>query len=169
MPPGKRLILAGLAVAAVLLAAAPSLRSWQVNAGDGAQPVAAKPSPTSPELEAALQAMRNGLTNLRQAAKTGDPAALQEAERDILAPLLDALALICVDGRVDAGRYMRVYETVLEVQGLFKEIPYFLEVQPGGGLPSFRLLLRRSPYPAIQARRLGWRVETQGDGVILRP
>lgn len=167
----RRWLLGGLAVlVAACLAAMPSLKSPQANAGQEAGPTPA-PASTGPELESALQAMRNGLTNLRQAAKTGEPAALQEAERDILAPLLDALALSRVGGRVDAARYMRVHDAVLEVQGLFKEIPYFLEVRPGGELPPIRLSLRRSPHPAIQARPrpLGWRSELQGDGVVLRP
>ena len=86
-----------------------------------------------------------------------------------LVAALTAAGLAACAPQMDTRGNLPDPETVLEVQGLFKEIPYFLEVQPGGGLPSFRLLLRRSPYPAIQARRLGWRVEAQGDGVILRP
>jgi hypothetical protein len=133
-------------------------------------PVAASPSPV-PDVATAIQAMRLGLTDLRQAAKTGDPESLREAERDILVPLLDALAASKVNGKLDRTCYLQVVDAVNEAQGLFKEIPYFLEVQPGDNLPSFRLRLRRSPYPVIQARPrpLGWKVEVQGDGVILRP
>jgi hypothetical protein len=171
----KPLLAAGALTAAVGLYA---LAQWAPTLGGGGAgaPVAAtaqapaRPSPV-PELEASLAAARGGLTYLRQAAKTGEPAALQEAERDILMPLLDALEACKVDGRVDRARYTRVTETVAEVQGLFKDLPYHLEVQPGDGLPGFRLSLRRSPYPAIQARPrpLGWKAELVGDGVILRP
>jgi hypothetical protein len=167
----RRLALGGLAgTALIALLAVPNFWPSRTAAPDAAIASAAMPD-AAPAFEDSLQAARDGLTYLRQAAKTGEPAALQEAERDILLPLLDALAATKVDGRVDPARYQRVYQTVLEVQGLFREIPYFLEVQPGGDLPSFRLLLRRSPVPAIQGRPrpLGWRVEMLGDGVILRP
>lgn len=167
-----RLALGGLAgTALIALMAVPSFWPSGTAAPDAAIASTAATPDAAPAFEDALQATRDGLTYLRQAAKTGEPAALQEAERDILLPLLDALAATKVDGRVDPARYQRVYQTVLEVQGLFRDIPYFLEVQPGGDLPSFRLLLRRSPVPAIQARPrpLGWRVEMLGDGVILRP
>jgi hypothetical protein len=161
--------LAGVAVIALM--AVPGFWPSQTGAPDAAIASTAATPDAAPAFEASLQAARDGLTYLRQAAKTGEPSALQEAERDILLPLLDALAATKVDGRVDPARYQRVYQTVIEVQGLFREIPYFLEVQPGGDMPSFRLLLRRSPVPAIQSRSrpLGWRVETLGDGVILRP
>jgi hypothetical protein len=168
----RRWALGGLAgVALIALLAVPNFWPSRTAAPDPAIASAAAMPDAAPAFEASLQAARDGLTYLRQAAKTGEPSALQEAERDILLPLLDALAATKVDGRVDPVRYQRVYQTVLEVQGLFREIPYFLEVQPGGDLPPFRLLLRRSPVPAIQARPrpLGWRMEMAGDGVILRP
>lgn len=130
----------------------------------------AAPSP-APDVATAIQAMRLGLTDLRQAAKTGDPESLREAERDVLVPLLDALAASKVNGKLDRSCYLQVVDAVNEAQGLFKEIPYFLEVQPGDNLPPFRLQLRRSPYPVIQSRPrpLGWKAEVEGDGVILRP
>lgn len=156
------------------------LGGWQWNANllgrAGASPDAAVASAEalvspSPDVATAVQAMRLGLTDLRQAAKTGDPDSLREAERDVLVPLLDALAASKVNGKLDRSCYLQVVDAVNEAQGLFKEIPYFLEVQPGDDLPPFRLQLRRSPYPVIQARPrpLGWKAEVQGDGVILRP
>ena len=154
--------------------------AWQWDAGfrggraerGGAIAVASTLPPAgAPELDAALGRMRGGLSYLRQAAKTGMPEALQEAERDVLGPLLDALAAVRVDGRGDPARYERVAEAVSEAQGLFKEIPYALEVEPGGDLPALKLALRRPALPAIQARTapLGWQVSTEGDGVVLRP
>ncbi|MFP5501784.1 MAG: hypothetical protein ACLGIN_04790 [Candidatus Sericytochromatia bacterium] len=136
-------------------------------------PAQATPSagvpPADPAVERAIVAMRQGLTELRQAATTGEPAMLQEAEKDILAGLLDALDASVVDGTVDPGRYARVLEAVAEVEGLFKYIPYVLEVEPGGNLPGFTLLLRRSPYPMIEGREMAWRAALVGGGVKLTP
>jgi hypothetical protein len=130
--------------------------------------VLASPSPT---VDRALEEMRMGLTELRQAAKTGDPLALREAERDILGPLLDGLAASRTEGALDAPSYSRVVAGVAEVQGLFREIPYLLVVKPGGTATEIRLPLRRSPIPAIEARgqSFGWRMAIDGDTVTLTP
>lgn len=146
---------------------------WFDMIGGAGGPAQASPSAATPvaepAVERAIARMREGLTELRQAATTGEPAMLQEAEKDILAGLLDGLEASVVDGAVDPVRYRRVLAAVAEVEGLFKYIPYVLEVVPGGELPAFTLPLRRSPYPVIQARRMAWRSAIVGGGVRLTP
>lgn len=169
LPPWMPKAMLGLMAVGLVWRGAAWLERMEI-AGAPAQASPSAAAPTAdPALEAALQAMREGLTELRQAATTGEPAMLQEAERDILAGLLDALDASVVDGRVEPGRYARVLAAVAEVEGLFKYIPYVLEVEPGGDLPGFTLLLRRSPYPMIEARRMAWKAALVGGGVKLSP
>lgn len=118
-----------------------------------------RPSPTAtvapdPAIDRAIATMHEGLTELRQAATTGEPAMLQEAEKTILRGLLDGLdaSVVGTPPRLDPARYQRMVAAVAEVEGLFKYIPYRLEVRPGSDLPPIDLMLRRSPWPMIQAR-----------------
>lgn len=134
------------------------------------QPVA--PQASGDALDVAIADMREGLTELRQAATTGEPAMLQEAEKDILTGLLDALdaSVIGSPRKLDPRRYQRVVDAVAEVEGMFKYIPYRLEVRPEGGLPPIELMLRRSPWPVIQARTgSAWSAAMVEGGVRLTP
>lgn len=133
---------------------------------------ACRPSQAAPHADpiaGAIAGMAFGLTDLHEAAGTGDPIALRQAEREVLQPLLAGLEGCLVDGRVDARRYRRLYDEVGRVQGMFKEIPYRLEVRPGGALPAFTLELRRSPLPVLRAMRLHWRVVPIDGGARLLP
>jgi hypothetical protein len=138
----------------------------KVEAAEPPQIAASVPLQGDAAVDAAIAAMRQGLTELRQAATTGEPAMLQEAERDILKGLLDGLDA----SGVDPARYQRMADAVAEVEGMFKYIPYRLEVQPGHGLPPIVLMLRRSPWPMIQARRSSaWQAAIVEGGVRLTP
>ncbi|HEY9722582.1 MAG TPA: hypothetical protein V6D47_11225 [Oscillatoriaceae cyanobacterium] len=127
----------------------------------------ATPSARPDAIATAIAGMDFGLTDLREAAGTGDPVALRQAEREVLLPLLLGLDDCVIAGRVDPTRYRRLYAAVTRVQGMFKEIPYRLVVQPGGGLPSFTLELRRSPVPVLRSQPTRWRVEPVDGGVRL--
>lgn len=143
----------------VVFAAFAVQRAWvwvdTVTHAQAADAPSAQPSlsaPHDPAIDRAIATMREGLTELRQAATTGEPAMLQEAEKTVLRGLLDGLDASVVGGRLDAVRYRRMADAVAEVEGLFKYIPYRLEVRPGPELPPIALMLRRSPWPMIQAR-----------------
>lgn len=128
---------------------------------------------TEDALERALFNVTQGMGHLRLAARSGEPLLLREAEREIVGGLLDGLDA-CGDGRgrPEAARYARVYDAYERVQGLFKEIPYVLIVEPGPGLPAWSLPLRRNPWGLMQGRRRAagtWRAELIASGVRLRP
>jgi hypothetical protein len=124
-----------------------------------------------PMLEKPLGLMGLGLTDLNQAAKSGDPTLLREAEREVLEGLLQALGASCAQGRLNASRYLAVYGAENRLGGLFPALPFHLEVLPDAPLPPFNLTLRRSPWPLFQfGRRLeGWRVKQVPGGVRLSP
>lgn len=151
----QKVILAGFAVFAVQ-------RAWvwigaitHAEAAAPPQPSLAVSTVKDPALDRAIATMREGMTELRQAATTGEPAMLREAEQDVLRGLLDALdaSVVGQPRHLDPARYARVVDAVSEVEGLFKYIPYRLEVKPEAGLPPIELMLRRSPWPAVQARK----------------
>jgi hypothetical protein len=135
-----------------------------------------KPTPLAaamrdPQLEKDVLRVGAGLTDIREAATTGDPGMLREAEREILSSLLDALDESLVGDRPDPARYARVLAAYNQVSGMFKEIPYTLEVQPGNGLQDFTLKLRRPPQGAIASRKppLRWHAEEIPGGIRLTP
>lgn len=169
LPPWVPRVMLALGAVGLLWRGAAWLDRMELAGAPAQASPSASATPADPAVERAIFAMRQGLTELRQAATTGEPAMLQEAEKDILAGLLDALDASVVDGAVEPGRYARVLEAVAEVEGLFKYIPYVLEVEPGGELPGFTLLLRRSPYPMIERRQMAWRAALVGGGVKLTP
>lgn len=120
-----------------------------------------------PQFQAALARIREGGCQLRQAARNGEPALLQEAEREVLAGLLDALD----EAPRDPAHYARLETAVAGVAGLFKYVPYALEVRPDDGRPVLRLSLRRSAYPVVLARRglAHWQSRLEGDVLVLTP
>lgn len=124
-------------------------------------------------LDRALFGVYQGIGHLRQAAKGGDPLLLQEAEREVLAGLLDGLDTCRTDdsGHLDPDRYAQVLAAYQHAQGLFKEIPYVLEVQPGQGLAAWSLPLRRHPWGLIWDRpgAAAWKADMIESGVRLRP
>ena len=159
-----------LAIGATLLLAA-GLWGWKAPGALSSPTPAAQPNSADARLEAALVEMGVGLTYLRQAAKTGDPEALRQAEQDVLGPLLDALDLAMTGSppRPEPSRYSRVLAAVAQAEGLFKYVPYVLEVRPGGELPGFTLTLRRSPWPVLQSRRSAWQARLVDGTVQLTP
>jgi hypothetical protein len=126
-------------------------------------------TPYNPLLEKPLGLMDIGITDLNQAAKSGDPMLLREAEREVLEGLIQALGASGVQGRLNASRYQAVYRAENRLGGLFPALPYHLEVLPDAPLPPFWLTLRRSPWPLFQfGRRLeGWRIQQVPGGVRL--
>jgi hypothetical protein len=91
-------------------------------------------------------AVRRGVGDLFQAAKSGHPSLLQDAEREVVGGLIDGLEACTSDGKVDAGRYEQVLADYDAAKHLFRELPYTLEVDPGNGLRPFSLPLRRHPW-----------------------
>lgn len=162
----------GLRLAVLAFGLLSACHSGQAEAQDNRPRARAiAPSASDPQLEKAVLQVGAGLTDIREAATTGDPGMLREAEREILNALLDALDQSLVEGRPDPARYARVLAAYNQVRGMFKEIPYTLEVQPGNGLQDFTLRLRRPPQGVIATRRqpLRWRVEETPGGVRLVP
>lgn len=121
-------------------------------------------------VDADVAAMRVGIGDLFQAAKSGHPTLLQDAESEILASLLDGLEASASGGRVDADRYQRVFTGFDEARHLFRELPYTLEVDPGDGMPPISLPLRKHPWWQLSAHPLqGWQAQLVASGVVLKP
>jgi hypothetical protein len=113
--------------------------------------------------------MRRGIGDLFQAARSGHPTLLQDAENEIVTSLLDGLEASASGGRVDAGRNQKVLAGFDEAKHLFRELPYSLYVDPGNGLPRISLPLRKHPWWVLQARPLqGWQAERVESGATLR-
>ena len=141
-----------LFAAAVLLAALPEER------------------PPAEPIEASVFTVQEGASHLKIAAKSGSPLLLQEAEREILGGLFYGLALAMAGGALDEGRYKRVYGAYEHVQGVFKDLPYRVIVEPGNGLPPFELTLRRHPWLLLMDALVpGWRAEMIESGARLTP
>ena len=96
--------------------------------------------------EAGNETVRRGVGDLFQAAKSGHPSLLQDAEREVVRGLMDGLEACASEGKIDAGRYEQVLADYDSAKHLFRELPYTLEVDPGNGLRPFSLPLRRHPW-----------------------
>jgi hypothetical protein len=96
--------------------------------------------------ESGNETVRRGVGDLFQAAKSGHPSLLQDAEREIVSGLMDGLEACASEGKIDAGRYEQVLADYDSAKHLFRELPYTLEVDPGNGLRPFSLPLRRHPW-----------------------
>jgi hypothetical protein len=128
------------------------------------------PADEDARVEADVAAIRRGIGDLFQAARSGHPVLLQDAEREVLEGLLDGLEASMAGGKLDAARYNRVLEGYDEAKHLFKELPYNLEVMPGEGLRSISLPLRRHPWWTLSERPLqGWQAEKVESGASLKP
>jgi hypothetical protein len=167
-----RLVLAAAFAALVGLGA---WAAWPAAPMREAAVLAAMPEealPTDP-LDASEFEVRQGVGHLLVAAKSGSPLLLQEAEREIVLGLvagLEATAAGDRGDRVDRGRYDRVFQAYEHAQGVFKDLPYRLVVEPGPGLRGFELPLRRHPWLVVMKRPVaGWRAELIQSGVRLTP
>jgi hypothetical protein len=121
-------------------------------------------------VDADVDAMRRGIGDLFQAARSGHPSLLQDAESEIVASLLDGLEASASGGRLDGSRYQKVLEGYNEAKHLFRELPYTLDVDPGNGLPPISLPLRKHPWWALSAHPLqGWEAQRVASGAVLRP
>ncbi len=147
--------------------------TWALWPGTAAQPpaaIAAMPEEALPSdpLEASIRDVHEGVGHLKIAAKSGTPALLQEAEREILTGLLAGLATAAAGGGLDRARYDRVYAAYEHAQGVFKDLPYRVVVEPGGGMRGFTLPLRRHPWLVVMDQPVaGWRAEMIESGVRL--
>ena len=159
---------------AVGLTIAAGVTTWAFWPADPAARVvlAAMPEERLPEapMDIAIWDVQQGVGHLKIAAKSGSPALLQEAEREVLLGLLDGLETAAAEGHVDRGHYDRVFEAYEYAQGVFKELPYRLMVEPGRGLRPFELTLRRHPWLTVLDRPVkGWHAEMIESGVRLTP
>lgn len=158
-----------------LLAALAGAGAWAAWPGAPDRPraaVAAMPEEARPSdpLEASIDDVHTGVGHLKIAAKSGTPALLQEAEREILLGLLAGLETTTEGGGLVRDRWLRVYEAYEHAQGVFKDLPYRVVVEPGHGQRGFELPLRRHPWLVIMDRPVsGWRAEMIESGVRLSP
>ena len=76
---------------------------------------------------------------------------------------------IFTGGRPEAGNGLEQLAETGNPEGLFKYVPYVMEVRPGGDMPAFTLTLRRSPWPVLQARRSAWQASLVEGTVRLSP
>ncbi|MDB5101379.1 MAG: hypothetical protein JWM80_5800 [Cyanobacteria bacterium RYN_339] len=135
-----------------------------------AAPLPALAADDDARVDGDLDAMRRGIGDLFQAARSGHPTLLQDAENEILTSLLDGLDASTTGGKVDAGRYQKVLVGFNEAKHLFRELPYSLEVDPGNGMPAISLPLRKHPWWQLSAHPLqGWNAQLAESGVTLRP
>ena len=160
---------------AFLFTASAALGAWVCWPGAPTRPpvaVAAMPEeapPTDP-LDASIWDIHHGVGHLKVAAKSGSPLLLQEAEREILTGLLAGLETTGAGVGLDRDRYLRVFEAYEHAQGVFKDLPYRIVVEPGHGLAAFELPLRRHPWLVVMDRPVaGWRSELIASGLRLRP
>lgn len=159
---------------ALLTVATAGLVAWAAWPGTPTRPavlVAAMPEEALPRdpLEASIWDVHEGVGHLKIAAKSGSPALLQEAEREILTGLLAGLETAATGEGLDRERYARVYAAYEHAQGVFKDLPYRLVVEPRGGLRGFELPLRRHPWLVISDRPVaGWQAELIESGVRLK-
>lgn len=125
--------------------------------------------PTDP-VELAVWQVEHGAGHLRIAARTGSSLLLQEAEREIVEGLLAGLGAATASGVLERSRYQRMREAYEHAQGVFKDLPYQLVVEPGEGLTGFVLPLRRHPWlTLLDEAPVGWRAERIESGVRLTP
>lgn len=137
-------------------------------AGNGAMPVRALALDGDSRADQDFASVRRGVSDLFAAAQGGHPSLLQDAEREVVAGLLDGLEAANTNGHVDANRYARVLAGYDEANHLFKELPYTLEVDPGDGLRPFSLPLRRHPWWDLSAHPIqGWQAELIESGARL--
>ena len=136
----------------------------------GAAPTAAQGADQDSRVNLDVEYMRRGIGDLFQAARSGHPSLLQDAETEILEGLLDGLDASLSGGRVDAQRYQRVLDGFEEAKHLFRELPYTLDVDPGNGMTPISLPLRKHPWWTLTAHPLqGWQAERVESGATLRP
>ena len=158
-----------------LLAGGVGLAAWALGAGAPDRPPAAiaamadEALPADP-LDASVWDVHHGIGHLKVAAKSGSPLLLQEAEREILLGLFAGLETARAGVGLDRDRYARVYQAYDDAQGVFKDLPYRLVVEPGHGQRGFELPLRRHPWLVDMDRPVaGWRAELIESGVRLTP
>lgn len=120
-------------------------------------------------IDAAVFSVEEGTGHLLIAAKSGGTLLLQEAEREILVGLLAGMAATTADGGFVVSAWERVLGAYEHTQGLFKDLPYRIVVEPGHSQRGFELTLRRHPWLVLmEDPPPGWRVELIESGARLR-
>jgi hypothetical protein len=100
----------------------------------------------------------------------GSPLLRDEAEGEILRAFAAGLTAAVEGGAVVPERYARLHKAGTAIDHRFPEAPYRLRLDPGNGLPTLTLRLRKHPWSALHGvPLLGWKTHPIGGGLLLRP